>query len=234
MFRGGDLELFDYLKEEEWRTLLKEEFSKEYMQKLTAFLTTQQKQGGLICPAMEDLFTAFNLTPFSRVKVVIVGQDPYHGVGQAHGLSFSVRPGVKIPPSLKNIFKELHNDMHIEPPQTGYLIEWAQQGVLLINSVLTVEAGKANSHRNKGWEIFTDRVIQLLANHKEHVIFVLWGKPAQKKALNLIDNKRHLILTAAHPSPLSAHNGFWGCRHFSKINRYLQEHGQKSINWEIR
>lgn len=185
-----------------------------------------------IYPAKENIFAAFNLTPFEKVKVVIIGQDPYHGPNQAHGLCFSVQPGVKIPPSLANIYKEIESDLHIKMPSHGYLKAWAEQGVLLLNSILTVEAGKPMSHKNLGWEQFTDHVIDLINEKKENVVFMLWGAPAQAKAKN-VDPQKHFILKSVHPSPLSSYRGFFGCKHFSQCNEYLISKGIKPINWQL-
>lgn len=214
-----------------WSTLLEEELQKTYMQELLSFLDEETKQGKKIYPPREDIFNAFRLTPYEKVKVVILGQDPYHGEGQAHGLCFSVRKGIKPPPSLVNIFKELKSDLGLPIPEHGCLEDWARQGVMLLNAVLTVEDGKAGSHHKKGWEQFTDKVVELL-NQKENVVFVLWGSPAQKKAQQL-DEKKHLVLKSVHPSPLSAHRGFFGTRPFSRINAYLKEHGMREIDWRL-
>lgn len=216
-----------------WQARLADELSKDYMRTLQTFLDLQQEQGKVIYPSENERFTALNQTPFDQIKVVIIGQDPYHGEHQAHGLSFSVRPGIKVPPSLVNIYKELEMDLGISPAQHGYLQQWAEQGVLLLNSVLTVEAGKAGSHQNKGWEIFTDKIIELI--HKEHqgVVFMLWGSYAQKKGRH-IDRNKHCVLESVHPSPLSAYRGFLGCQHFSKANNYLAALGKKPVNWELK
>jgi uracil-DNA glycosylase len=197
---------------------------------LEAFIDARLADGAIVYPA--DPLRALRATPFERTRVVILGQDPYHGMNQAHGLCFSVRPGVALPPSLNNIFIELKSDLGIEPPGHGHLASWAGQGVLLLNATLTVEAGKAGSHQNRGWEKFTDAVIHALAREREHLVFVLWGAYAQKKGA-FIDTSRHLVLKSVHPSPLSAHNGFFGCRHFSKINDYLREHGLAPIDWRL-
>lgn len=218
--------------EPEWKRQLWDEFAQPYMQSLKQFLKEEYSKGKTIYPRGSEYFNAFNSTPFSRVKVVILGQDPYHGPGQAHGLCFSVRPGVAPPPSLINIFKELKRDLNIDPPLHGHLQSWAEQGVLLLNATLTVEKGKAGSHQNKGWERFTDKAIHCLNENREHIVFVLWGSYAQKKAA-FVDTKKHLVLKAPHPSPLSAHRGFLGCGHFSKINAYLKKTGQKPINWAL-
>jgi uracil-DNA glycosylase len=218
--------------DESWKRHLADEFSKDYMIELKKFLATEFKKGKKIFPRGDEYFAAFNLTPFDKVKVVILGQDPYHGPGQAHGLSFSVRNGVDFPPSLQNIFKELKNDLGIERPANGDLTKWAKQGVLLLNSVLTVEQGKAAAHQGKGWELFTDAVIRALNDQKEGLVFVLWGAYAQKKAA-FVDRKKHLVLESPHPSPLSAHRGFFGTKPFSKINRYLQSRGLTPIDWRL-
>ncbi len=216
----------------EWNELLKDEFSKPYYMNLRAFLKNEYKTK-TIYPSMYDIFNALRYTSYSEVKAVIIGQDPYHGEGQAHGLCFSVKKGVKKPPSLENIFKELKNDIDILPPNHGELTEWAKQGVLLLNTVLTVQSGMPNSHKNKGWEIFTDKIISLLSEREKPIVFILWGAYAKEKR-NLIDEKRHYILTSAHPSPLSAYNGFFGCRHFSKTNEILCKIGEQPINWQIK
>jgi uracil-DNA glycosylase len=218
--------------ESSWKNALLPEFEQNYMTQLKSFLVAEKRQGKTIYPKGQEYFSALNSTPFDQVKVVILGQDPYHGPNQAHGLCFSVKPGVAIPPSLVNIYKELQDDLGIEPPQHGYLQSWAEQGVLLLNSVLTVERGQAGSHQNKGWERFTDQIIKRLNDEREGIVFVLWGGYAQKKG-RVIDRSRHLVLEAPHPSPLSAHRGFFGCRHFSKINNYLAERGQSQINWRL-
>ncbi|HEY6863125.1 MAG TPA: uracil-DNA glycosylase [Burkholderiales bacterium] len=215
-----------------WKSRLIAEFNKPYMADLREFLRKEKAAGKTIYPKGNEYFAALDHTPFDGVKVVILGQDPYHGPSQAHGLCFSVRPGVALPPSLQNIFAELKNDLGIEPPGHGHLTAWAEQGVLLLNATLTVEAGKAGSHQNRGWEQFTDAVIHALAREREHLAFVLWGSYAQKKGA-FIDSRRHLVLKSPHPSPLSAHNGFFGCRHFSKINDYLRQHGQAPIDWRL-
>lgn len=215
-----------------WLHYLRGEFSQPYMQKLGDFLRYQKQQGKIIFPKGERIFAAFDHTPFEQVKVVILGQDPYHGPGQAHGLCFSVPEGIKIPPSLVNIYKELHDDVGMTIPDHGNLEKWAEQGVLLLNSVLTVEQGMAASHQGKGWETFTDQVIRYLNDHRDHLVFMLWGSYAQRKG-QMIDRSRHLVLQAPHPSPLSAHRGFFGCRHFSQANVYLQQHGQQPIDWQV-
>ena len=216
--------------EPSWKQHLLAEFSKPYMQSLKAFLQQQKQAKKTVFPPGSEIFNAFNFTPFDQVKVVILGQDPYHGPGQAHGLCFSVRPAVAVPPSLVNIYKELHADIGVAIPKHGNLERWAKQGVLLPNSVLTVEAHKAASHQGQGWEAFTDEVISCLNQQREHLVFLLWGSYAQRKGA-VIDRSKHLVLTAPHPSPLSAHRGFLGCRHFSKANHYLQQHGITPIDW---
>jgi uracil-DNA glycosylase len=217
---------------ESWKTLLMDEFQQPYMQSLREFLASEKRQGKTVYPPGNLIFNALNSTQFGSVKVVILGQDPYHGVGQAHGLCFSVNQGVPPPPSLQNIFKELHTDLGIERPAHGCLSHWADQGVLLLNSVLTVEAGKPASHEGKGWERFTDAVVGEVNTLREHVVFLLWGSYAQKKGA-IIDSHRHLVLKAPHPSPLSASRGFFGCRHFSEANSYLLETGQTPIDWDL-
>ena len=219
-------------KAPEWQALLEYEFDQPYMQQLKAFLQQQKAQHKMIYPHSSNWFHALETTPLSQVKVVIIGQDPYHQPDQAHGLCFSVKPGMAIPPSLRNIYKELNNDLEIIPPKHGYLEAWARQGVLLLNAVLTVEHGQANAHQGKGWEQFTDRVISLVNKQRDHVVFMLWGSYAQKKGA-AIDGQRHLVLKAPHPSPLSAQRGFLGCKHFSRANEYLQQHGQTPIDWQL-
>ncbi|QKQ24193.1 uracil-DNA glycosylase [Candidatus Ruthia endofausta] len=213
-----------------WHSSIKTLLETHSMIDLKQFLQQQKQAKIVIFPHSKNWFKAFKLTAFDKVKVIILGQDPYHGLGQAHGLSFSVAQGVKKPPSLGNIFKELHHDLNIEPSQSGDLTHWATQGVLLLNSVLTVEAHQAASHANQGWEVFTDGIIRTLSEERQHLVFMLWGAYAQKKTV-LIDKDKHLILTTTHPSPLSAHRGFLGCRHFSKANDYLKIHNQQAINW---
>jgi uracil-DNA glycosylase len=217
---------------ESWKAPLLPEFQADYMAQLKTFLVTEKAAGKHIFPKGAEWFRAMDLTPLEQVRVVILGQDPYHGPGQAHGLCFSVKPGVAPPPSLVNIYKELQSDLGISRPRHGFLEHWAQQGVLLLNSVLTVEMAKAASHQGKGWERFTDAVIRLVNAKKEPVVFLLWGAYAQKKAA-FVDGSRHLVLKAAHPSPLSAHNGFLGCRHFSQCNAFLEKQGQKPIDWAL-
>lgn len=215
-----------------WRAALEPEFQQHYMHALRTFLQNRQKAGAVIYPPAKDRFNAFSYTPMAQVKAVILGQDPYHGPGQAHGLCFSVRPGVTPPPSLKNIFRELESDLGISRPTHGYLESWARQGVFLLNSVLTVEQGKPGAQQGKGWERFTDKAIELLNEQCDRIVFMLWGSYAQKKG-SIVDRSRHLILEAAHPSPLSAHRGFLGCRHFSQANAYLKQHGKTPIDWEL-
>ena len=217
----------------DWDDVLAGEFDKEYYRKLRAFLIREYKEQ-TVYPDMNDIFNALKATPYSKVKAVILGQDPYHEPGQAHGMAFSVKPGVQQPPSLVNIFKEIHEDFGAPMPEkdNGYLMPWAEEGVLLLNTVLTVRAHQANSHRGKGWEQFTDRVIELLNERPEPMVFILWGRNAMEKQ-QLITNSRHLVLTGAHPSPLSAYNGFFGGRYFSRTNQFLNEHGMDEINWEI-
>ena len=215
----------------DWKDLLDDEFNKEYYQTLRNFLTNEYKTK-TIYPDKYDIFNALHFTSYKDIKVVILGQDPYHGPGQAHGLSFSVNPGIKIPPSLLNIYKELNSDLGCYIPNNGYLKKWADQGVLLLNTSLTVRAGEANSHKSIGWEIFTDRIISLVNEKEDPVVFLLWGNNAIKKK-NLITNKRHLILTSAHPSPLSASRGFFGSKPFSKTNNFLKSVGKTPIDWLI-
>ena len=215
----------------DWGPLLEEECKRAYFTELEQFLN-QEYQQYHVYPAAKNIYNAFHYTSFEEVKVVILGQDPYHGPNQAHGLSFSVQPGVKIPPSLKNIYKELQDDLGCSIPNHGYLVEWAKQGVLLLNTVLTVREGEAHSHRGKGWEIFTDHVIHLLNEREEPIVFILWGKPAQSK-IPYINMDRHAILTSVHPSPLSANRGFFGSKPFSKANDYLKKWGMTEIDWQI-
>ncbi len=212
----------------DWDKILDGEFEKEYYKNLRKFLIQEYKTQ-IIFPSMYDIFNALKYTAYKDVKAVILGQDPYHEPNQAHGLCFSVNRGFKKPPSLVNIFKELQNDLGIHPPDHGCLEGWAKQGVLLLNAVLTVRIGRANSHKGRGWEVFTDRVIELLNRREKPMVFLLWGANAKAKS-SLITNKKHLVLTAAHPSPLSAYNGFFGCRHFSKTNEFLSKYGEE-INW---
>jgi uracil-DNA glycosylase len=218
--------------EESWKEALKDEFKKPYFKNVVEHLKTEKEQGKTIYPPGSLIFHAFDATPIDLVKVVILGQDPYHGPKQAHGLSFSVQQGVHPPPSLVNIFKELNEDIGMPIPSHGHLEKWAQQGVLLLNASLTVRAGEPMSHSKIGWHHFTDTVIKTVSEEKDHVVFMLWGKFAQEK-IALIDTKKHLVLKAAHPSPLSAHNGFFGCRHFSKANNWLMQHGIDPIDWAL-
>ena len=215
--------------EESWKKILAPEFEKDYFVKLTDFVR-QEYHSTTVYPPGRLIFNAFNLCPYDKVKVVIIGQDPYHGPGQAHGLCFSVNDGVPFPPSLQNIFKEIHDDLGIPMPTTGNLTRWAEQGVLLLNATLTVRAHQAGSHQHKGWEEFTDAAIRALAENCEHLVFILWGSYAQKKGA-FIDRNKHLVLTSVHPSPLSAYNGFFGNKHFSRANAYLAEHGETPIKW---
>jgi uracil-DNA glycosylase len=227
--------------EDSWKERLLPEFEQPYMRQLGAFLRSERENGKRIYPRGSDIFAALDLTPFEAVRVVIIGQDPYHGPGQAHGLCFSVQPGVPEPPSLVNIFEEINRDMH-DPAEPGgnaerrltrgrgCLLPWARQGVLLLNAVLTVEQGRAGSHQGRGWEVFTDRIVSLLNEEREGLVFLLWGAYAQRKG-SIVDRRRHHVLTAPHPSPLSAHRGFLGCRHFSKANRYLVARGEPPIDW---
>lgn len=218
--------------DESWRSQLAAEFEAPYMQSLRTFLLSEKKAGKIIFPSAQQYFCALNAAPLEQVKVVILGQDPYHGDNQAHGLCFSVSAGVKTPPSLQNIYKEIQSDLELPQDDfsSGCLDGWAKQGVLLLNSVLTVERGKAASHQGKGWEQFTDKVIEVVSNEREHCVFMLWGSYAQKKGAR-IDRSKHLVLTAPHPSPLSAYRGFLGCRHFSQCNDYLVRFQQTPISW---
>lgn len=220
--------------ESSWLKVLNREFDKEYMKKLKQFLVDEKKDGKTIYPKGDDIFNAFTLTPFNKVKVVILGQDPYHGFNQAHGLSFSVQNGVRFPPSLKNIFKELQTDIEgFKIPETGDLSDWAKQGVLMLNSSLTVNAGDAGSHQEKGWENFTDEVIKVLSDKKENIIFILWGKFAQEKE-EFIDTTKHHIIKSKHPSPFSAYSGFFGSKPFSKTNEILKSLGSTEIDWNLK
>ena len=216
--------------ESSWKERLADEFEQPYMTALRSFLLDRKRNGAVIYPPGPLIFNALDSTPFDRVKVVIFGQDPYHGPGQAHGLCFSVPEGVAVPPSLQNIYREIGEDLGVCPPAHGNLQAWAEQGVLLLNAVLTVERGHASAHQGKGWERFTDRVAQVLNAERENLVFLLWGSYAMKKG-SIIDRDRHLVLTAPHPSPLSAHRGFFGCRHFSKANAWLERHGMQPIRW---
>lgn len=215
--------------EETWKKVLAAEFEKDYFIKLTGFVR-QEYQTTAVYPPGKLIFNAFNLCPFDKVKVVIIGQDPYHGPGQAHGLCFSVNDGVPFPPSLQNIFKEIQDDLGAPLPASGNLTRWAEQGVLLLNATLTVRAHQAGSHQRRGWEEFTDAAIRTLAEQREHLVFILWGSYAQKKGA-FIDRNKHLVLTSVHPSPLSAHHGFFGNKHFSRANEYLMRHGVQPIRW---
>ena len=227
MGNEGDIKLHP-----QWLDVLGVEFEKDYMRTLRSFLLQRKQQQAVIYPPGSQWFSALNTTPLDQVRVVILGQDPYHGPGQAHGLCFSVLPDVKIPPSLANIFKEINRDLSVQAPNHGCLLSWAKQGVLLLNATLTVEKGNAGAHQGKGWEQFTDVVIQQLNQRKEGLVFMLWGSFAQKKS-SMIDASRHLILKSVHPSPLSAHRGFIGCGHFSAANTYLQTQGLEPINWQL-
>jgi uracil-DNA glycosylase len=218
--------------EESWKTVLAPEFSSSYMAELKAFLLEEKRNGKQIFPKGAEYFRALDLTPLETVRVVILGQDPYHGEGQAHGLSFSVKPGVRSPPSLVNIYKELQNDLGIAPARHGFLESWARQGVLLLNSVLTVERAMAASHQGKGWERFTDAIIRAINEQPRPVVFILWGSYAQKKAA-FVDRSCHLVIRSAHPSPLSAHNGFFGSKPFSKANDFLVANGREPIDWAL-
>ncbi|PYE33391.1 uracil-DNA glycosylase [Rhizobium sp. PP-F2F-G38] len=218
--------------EESWKQALSKEFDSAYMGTLKGFLQAEKQAGKQIFPKGSEYFRALDLTPLEKVSVVILGQDPYHGEGQAHGLSFSVRPGVRIPPSLVNIYKELQNDLGIPPARHGFLEHWAEQGVLLLNSVLTVERALAASHQKRGWETFTDAIIRAVNDQPRPVVFILWGSYAQKKAA-FVDQSRHLVLRSAHPSPLSAHNGFFGTAPFSKANAFLEANGRPPIDWAL-
>lgn len=226
-----NMQTIDPIIEEGWKSVLMDQFQSPYFKTLKEFLVEEKKTYTLYPPG-RLIFNAFQRTPFDRVKVVILGQDPYHGKGQAHGLCFSVPQGIPKPPSLVNIFKELHSDLGTPVPAHGNLEKWADQGVLLINATLTVRDSQAGSHQNRGWETFTNRVIQIVSQEKSGVVFLLWGRFAQAKE-SLIDGNKHLVLKAAHPSPLSAHNGFFGCRHFSKTNEYLEQHEKTGIDWTL-
>ncbi len=219
--------------ESSWKQVLHQEFDKPYFHKVVAVLKEAKQTNKTIYPPGSLIFNAFNTTPFSKVKVVILGQDPYHNPGQAHGLSFSVPNGVAAPPSLVNIFKEIQADLGLPPATTANLEKWAHQGVLLLNASLTVEANQPMSHSQIGWHIFTDEVIKTISAQKENVVFMLWGKFAQNKS-GLIDTSKHLVLKAAHPSPLSAYNGFFGCKHFSQANHWLQQHGETPVDWSLQ
>jgi uracil-DNA glycosylase len=215
-----------------WLARLAPQFEQPYMADLRAFLLAEKKAGKTVFPAGGEIFNAFAHTPLEQVKIVILGQDPYHGSGQAHGLCFSVRAGVQIPPSLQNIFKEIRDELGYPVPSHGDLTSWADQGVLLLNSVLSVESGRAASHQGKGWETFTDQVIEVVNRERDGAVFMLWGSYAQRKG-SIIDRQRHCVLTSPHPSPLSAHRGFFGCGHFVAANEYLQAHGKEPIDWRL-
>jgi uracil-DNA glycosylase len=218
--------------EESWKTRLTREFEEDYMQSLSQFLREQKLQKKTIYPPGNKIFNAFQLTKFEEVKVVILGQDPYHGIGQAHGLSFSVEQGIKPPPSLKNIFKELEYDLGLKQPEHGNLEKWAHQGVLLLNSILTVERGNPGSHAKKGWEIFTDQVLKTITLHRKNIVFILWGQKAQDKC-DFIDANENLVIKSSHPSPYSAHAGFLGSKPFSRANNYLKDRGIDPIDWDL-
>ncbi len=218
--------------EPSWLERLQDQFDLPYMNELRNFLLQEKQKGKVIYPPGSEIFSAFQETPFTQVKVVILGQDPYHGTGQAHGLSFSVKPGIQPPPSLVNIYKELESDLSIPAPAGGTLTPWCHQGVLLINSILTVEAHKAASHHGKGWETFTDRVIQVIADELEDIVFILWGSYAAKKGAT-IDRNKHYIIQSPHPSPLSAHRGFFGSKPFSQTNEFLIQRGKDPIDWRL-
>ncbi len=220
------------MTDSKWKTTLSEELKSEYYTTLRNFIKSERAAGKIIYPADDEVFNALHYTPLSLVRVVIIGQDPYHGPNQAHGLCFSVKPGVPAPPSLNNIFKEIEKDLKIERPNHGYLVNWAKQGVLLLNAVLTVEANKAGSHANMGWERFTDKIISIVNENCNDVVFLLWGSYAQKKGV-IIDMKKHHVLQAPHPSPLSAHRGFLGCQHFSEVNKILSSKGMSEISWAL-
>ncbi len=218
--------------QEDWQRVLAAEFAADYMQELSTFLRQRVAQGARLYPPSRDIFRAFWATPPQAVRIVILGQDPYHNPQQAHGLCFSVNPGIAVPPSLRNIYRELQTDLQITPVPHGYLMPWAEQGVLLLNSVLTVEENRPGSHQGRGWERFTDRVIDHLSGQEQPLVFMLWGSQAQKKGQS-IDSRRHLVLRAPHPSPLSAHRGFFGCRHFSKANDFLRQQGLEAVDWQL-
>lgn len=220
------------MKTSTWKDLLASEYRLPYMKELMGWLEEERAMGKTIYPPQEDIYNALDFTPFAQVRVVILGQDPYHGPGQAHGLAFSVQKGVRIPPSLQNIYKELESDLGIVPPPHGNLEAWARQGVLMLNNVLTVEDGQAASHHGRGWEKFTDKVIELLNKEKEGLVFILWGSPAQKKA-SIVDPKKHYLIKSVHPSPLSAYRGFLGSKPFSKTNEFLVSRKMAKINWQL-
>jgi len=218
--------------DESWKAVLQSEFEQDYMRQLREFLLAEKQAGQTIYPPGPEIFAALDATPFDQTRVVIIGQDPYHGPNQAQGLCFSVRQGVAVPPSLQNIYKEMASDLDVPIPAHGDLRAWARQGVLLLNAVLTVRAGQANSHQGKGWEAFTDRVIASLNEQRQNLVFILWGSYAQKKG-SMIDRDRHFVIRSPHPSPLSAHRGFFGSQPFSRCNQYLRQTGQQEINWAI-
>lgn len=215
-----------------WNNQLSNEFKQPYFAGIRDFLKKEKSAGKTIFPPGPEIFNAYNLTPFEKVKIVIIGQDPYHGQGQAHGLCFSVQRGVAVPPSLGNIYKEMRTDLGFDIPKHGFLESWAKQGVFMLNAILTVEKDQPASHKHIGWQFFTDATIMALNEHREHLVFMLWGAFAQQKAA-LLDTKRHLVLTAAHPSPFSADKGFFGCKHFSKANEWLKQHSEQQIDWKI-
>ena len=218
--------------EDSWKQRLGPEFEQPYMRQLKQFLQQRKSAGARIYPPGSLIFNALDSTPFESVRAVVLGQDPYHGPGQAHGLCFSVQPGVPTPPSLKNIYQAMQRDLGTQPASHGCLQAWAERGVLLLNAVLTVEAGQAGSHQGKGWERFTDRIVELLNQERDHLVFMLWGSAAQRKGA-VVDESRHLVLRAPHPSPLSAHRGFFGCKHFSRANQYLEQHGLEPVDWSL-
>lgn len=229
--KSQNMKKIDPAIETSWKEALSEEFQSDYFFGLKDFLILEKKRYRIYPPG-SDIFSAFNYTPFGSVKVVILGQDPYHGKGQANGLCFSVNEGIRKPPSLQNIFKEFHSDLGLSVPESGNLEKWAQQGVLLLNATLTVRAAQAGSHQNKGWEQFTDSIIRKLSDEKEHLVFILWGNYARAKK-SMIDTKKHFIVESPHPSPFSAHSGFFGSRPFSKTNKYLVQVGKEPINWAL-
>lgn len=233
MVKSSDLLAWDsYLHDASWKKHLLKEFEAPYMRELHSFIQSELKNRVRVYPDIKNIFAAYNSCPLQKVRIVILGQDPYHGEGQAHGLAFSVCPEVKIPPSLRNIYKELNADIGFSIPKHGHLQSWAEQGVFLLNTVLTVRQANAGSHRKKGWEKFTDKTIQILNQQDSPIVFLLWGSPAAEKE-KLLNNPKHLILKAPHPSPLSAHRGFLGCKHFSQANNFLQAARQRPINWQI-
>lgn len=226
------MNLAQHLKDPGWLEVLSTEFQASYFQELEKKLDVASKEG-TVYPPISNIFSAFNLTPFEKVEVVIIGQDPYHGANQAHGLCFSVQKGVKVPPSLKNIYKEIETDLGLKNPDHGFLESWAKEGVLLLNAHLTVEEGSPMAHKDIGWDRFTDKVIEVLNSKKENLVFMLWGSPAQNKAKN-VDPNKHCLLKSVHPSPLSSYRGFFGCKHFSQCNAYLIKHGKKPIDWSLQ